>query len=94
MDRAVRIAGALTNAIRIMLKEPSINAGRHTKALEQLTQIFETATEKLEKRHENKTQTLSTPTTREKIRTTPEYTQDSPETTHQERSNRGQQHPD
>ena len=37
-----------------MLKEPSINAGRHAKALEQLTQIFETATEKLEKRHENR----------------------------------------
>ena len=32
-----------------MLKEPSINAGRHAKALEQLNQIFETATEKLEK---------------------------------------------
>ena len=49
MDRAVRIAGALTNAIRIMLKEPSINAGRHAKSLEQLTHIFETAIEKLEK---------------------------------------------
>ena len=49
MDRAVRIEGTLTNAIKIILKEPSINAGRHAKALEQLTQIFETATEKLEK---------------------------------------------
>ena len=49
MDRAVRIAGTLTNAMNIILKEPSINAGRHAKALEQLTNIFETATEKLEK---------------------------------------------
>ena len=32
-----------------MLKDPSINAGRHEKALEQLTNIFETAKEKLEK---------------------------------------------
>ena len=71
MHRAVSIAGALTNAIRIMLKEPSINAGRHAKSLEQLTQIFETTTKKLAKRHENKTHTSSTPTTKEKIRTTP-----------------------
>ena len=71
MDRAVRIAGTLTNAIKIMLKEPSINAGRRAKALEQLTHIFETATEKIEKRHENKPQTSSTPTTREEIRNTP-----------------------
>ena len=54
-----------------MLKELSIDAGRHEKALEQLTNIFETAAEKLEKRHENRTQTSSTPTTREKVRTTP-----------------------
>ena len=71
MDRAVRIAGTLINTIKRMLKEPGIDAGRHGKALEQLTNIFETATEKLEKSHENRTQTLSTPTTREKIRTTP-----------------------
>ena len=71
MDRAVSIAGTLANAIKIILKEPGINEGRHAKALEQLTNIFETATEKLEKRHENKTQTSSTPTTREKVRTTP-----------------------
>ena len=63
MDRAVHIAGTLTNAIKRMLKEPSIDAGRHEKSLEQLTNIFETATEKLEKRHENRTQTSSTPTT-------------------------------
>ena len=37
MDRAVRIAGYLTNEIKIMLKEPSRDAGRHEKALEQLT---------------------------------------------------------
>ena len=29
IDRAVRIAGTLTNAIKRMLKEPSIDAGRH-----------------------------------------------------------------
>ena len=66
MNRAVRIAGTLTNAIKRMLKDPSIDAGRHEKELEQLTNIFDTATEKLEKRHENRTQTSSTPTTREK----------------------------
>ena len=54
MDRSVRIAGTLTNAIKIMLNEPGINAGRHEKALEQLTQIFETATEKLEKHKRTK----------------------------------------
>ena len=49
MDRAVRIAGNLVNTIKRMLKEPSRDAGRHGKVLEQLTNIFETATEKLEK---------------------------------------------
>ena len=49
MDRAVRIAGTLTNAIKRMLKEPNRDAGRHEQALEQLTNVFETATEKLEK---------------------------------------------
>ena len=54
-----------------MLKEPSRDAGRHGKTLKQLTNIFETATGKLEKRHENRTQTSSTHTTREKVRATP-----------------------
>ena len=54
MDRAVRIAGSLTNAIKRMLKDPNRDAGRHGQSLEQLTKIFETATEKLEKRHENR----------------------------------------
>ena len=49
MDRAVRIAGTLTNAIQRMLKDLNRDAGRHEKALEQLTNIFDTATEKLEK---------------------------------------------
>ena len=49
MDRAVRIAGSLTNAIKRMLKYPNRYAGRHGQALEQLTKIFETTTEKLEK---------------------------------------------
>ena len=49
IDRAVRISGTLTNTIKRMLKDPSIDAGRHEKALEQLANIFETATEKLEK---------------------------------------------
>ena len=71
MDRAVRIAGYLTNAIKRMLKDPNRDAGRHGKALEQLTNIFEKTTEKIEKRHENRTQTSSTPTTKEKVRTTP-----------------------
>ena len=51
MDRAVRIAGSLTNAIKRMLKQPNEDAGRHGQALEQLAKIFETATEKLETRH-------------------------------------------
>ena len=71
MDRAVRIAESLTNAIKRMLKEPNRDAGRHGQALEQLTKTFEKTTEKLEKRHENRTQTSSTPTTKAKFRTTP-----------------------
>ena len=84
MDRAVRIAVTLTNAIKRILKEPSRDAGRHEKALEQLTNIFETATEKIEKRHENRTQTSSTTTTREKVRTTPRVNAILQEITHQE----------
>ena len=49
MDRAVRIAGSLTNAINRVLKEPNRDVGRHGQALEQLTKIFETTTENLEK---------------------------------------------
>ena len=69
-DRAVRVAGSLTNAIKIILKEPNRDVGRHGQALEQPTKIFETTTEKLGKRHENRTQTSSTPKTKEKFRTT------------------------
>ena len=71
MDRAVRIAVSLTRAIQKILKEPSISTGQHIQALEQLTKIFETATEKLETRHEHRVQTSSTPTTKANIRTDP-----------------------
>ena len=61
MDRAVPIAGSLTSAIKRMLKEPNEDAGRHGQALEQLSKIFETATEKLETRHENKSKCQNHP---------------------------------
>ena len=54
-----------------ILKEPNEDAGRRGQALEQLAKIFETATEKLETRHENRTQTSSMPTTKANVRTTP-----------------------
>ena len=71
MDRAVRIAVSLTSAIQIILKEPNINTGRHGQALEKLAKIFETATDKLETRHEHRVKTSSTPTTKSNIRTAP-----------------------
>ena len=48
MDRAVKISGTLTTAIQNLLKEPTINTGRHGQALEQLAKIFYNATENLE----------------------------------------------
>ena len=59
MYKAVCIVGSLTSAIKHMLKELSEDVGRHEKALEQLAQIFDTTTEKLETQHESRTQTLS-----------------------------------
>ena len=54
-----------------ILKEPTINRGRHGQALEKLAQIFDNATENLETHQQNRAQTSSTPTTRAKIRATP-----------------------
>ena len=45
MDRAVKIAGSLTNAIQNILKEPTIDTGRHGQNLEKLANIFDNATE-------------------------------------------------
>ena len=71
MDRAVKIAGALTTAIQNLLTEPTINRIRHGQALEQLTKISDNATENLETQLHHKAQTLSTPTTRANIWATP-----------------------
>ena len=71
MDRDVKIAGTLTTAIQNLLKESTINTGRHGQALEQLAKIFDNATENLETQVHHKAQTLSTPTTRANIRATP-----------------------
>ena len=48
MDRAVKIAGTLTTAIQNILKEPTINTGRHGQALEKIAKIFDNATENLD----------------------------------------------
>ena len=48
MDRAVKIAETLTIAIQHILKEPTINTGRHVQALEQLAKIIDNATDNLE----------------------------------------------
>ena len=71
MDKAVRIPAALTGAIKRMMAESTKDIGRHRRALEQLSQIFEKATERLEQSHENRIQTSSTPTTKANLRTTP-----------------------
>ena len=71
MDRAVKIARSLSTAIQNILKEPTINTGRHGQALEKLAQIFDNATENLETHQQNSAQTLLTPATRADIRATP-----------------------
>ena len=71
MDKAVRIAGILTSAIKRMMTESSEDIGRHGRALEQLAQTFEKATEKFEQGHDSRPQTSSTPTTKANLRTTP-----------------------
>ena len=71
MDRAVKIAGTLTTAIQNLLKEPTINTGRHGQSLEQLAKIFDNATDNLETQLHHKAQTSLTPTTRANIRATP-----------------------
>ena len=84
MDRAVRIAGSLTNSIKRMLKEPNRDAGRHGKALEQLKEIFETTTEKLEKGMRTEHKPRPHPQQKQKSEQPPEYTPDLQEITHQE----------
>ena len=71
MDKAVRIAAALTGAIKRMMAESTEDIGRHGRALEQLSQIFDKATERLEQSHESRVQTSSTPTTKANLRTAP-----------------------
>ena len=71
MDRAVKIAATLTQAIQAIMKMPTSNAGRHTQALERLAQIFTQTTERLEARHSAQPQTSSTPTTPANIYKTP-----------------------
>ena len=71
MDRAGKISGTLTTAIQNILKEPTINTGRHGQALEQLAKIFDNATDNLETQLQLKAQTSLTPTTRTNIRATP-----------------------
>ena len=71
MEKAVRIAETLTGAIKRMMSESTEDIGRHGRALEQLAQIFEKATERLEQSHESRVQTSSTPTTKANLRTTP-----------------------
>ena len=53
MDRAVKIAGSLTTAIQNILKEPTINTGRHVQALEKFAKIFDNATDSLETQQQN-----------------------------------------
>ena len=71
MDRAVKIAGTLTTAIQNILKEPTINTGRQSQALEQLEKISDNATENPETQVYHKAQTSPTPTMRANIRATP-----------------------
>ena len=71
MDRAANISGSLTTAIQNILKEPTLNTGRHGQALEKLARIFDNATENLETQQQNIAQTSSTPTTCANIRATP-----------------------
>ena len=71
MDRSVKIAETLITAIQNILKETTINTGRHGQALEQLAKIFDNATENLETHLHQKAQTSSTPTTCANIRATP-----------------------
>ena len=71
MDREVKIAGTITTAIQNLLKEPTINTGRHGQALEQLAKILDNATENLETQVHHKAQTSSTPSTCATIQATP-----------------------
>ena len=71
MDRPVKIAATLTQAIQAVMKRPTSNAGRHTQALERLAQIFAQTTERLEAQHLAQPQTSSTPTTPANIYKTP-----------------------
>ena len=71
MDRAVKIALSLATAIQNIMKEPTINTGRHGQDLENLAKIFDNATENLETQQQNSAQTSSTPTTQDNIRATP-----------------------
>ena len=84
MDRAVRIAGSLTNEIKRMLKEPNREAGIHGKALEQLKKIFETTTEKLEKGMRTEHKPRPHPQQKQKSEPPQEYTPDLQEITQQE----------
>ena len=70
MDRATNMAGSLKTSIQNILKEPTINMGRHGQALEKLAQIFDNATENLETQQLNRAQTSSMPTTHANIRAT------------------------
>ena len=58
MYRALKIAGTLTTAIQNILKEPTINMGRHGQALEQLAKIFDNAKDNLETHLQHKAHTL------------------------------------
>ena len=54
-----------------MMSELTEDIGRHGRALAQLSQIFEKATERLEQGHKSRVQTSSTLTTKANLRTTP-----------------------
>ena len=71
MDRAVKIATTLTQAIQKLIKEPTVSAGRHGPALEKLATIFAQTTTNLETRHTPTTQSSTTPTTPTNLRQTP-----------------------
>ena len=71
MDKAVKIATTLTQAIQTLIKDPTVSSGRHGPALEKLADIFAQTTENLETRHTPVTSTSTTPTTPENIRHTP-----------------------
>eukprot|EP00978_Attheya_sp_CCMP212_P029498 scaffold104960_cov29-Attheya_sp.AAC.1 len=71
MDRAVVIDNNLTSTLRELQKAPAPNIVRHGEALQRLAKIFENATKELEKRHEIRTPTSSTPTAPQQLHEEP-----------------------